>query len=163
MDIKSLVKTEEVTQNNQMHSMALAIVESATNVERDAILDWATSLLDIRNSDLAKIEKTKQSIMITSNKQLIIPIVKMLYKMIKATIWDKRTTKSRLGIIGMTAGVTFFSGQSAGIAALGGAVGVPLWIVFGAGGTFAGYVIEEIKRKNMNPSDYIDINMMGGQ
>lgn len=40
-----------------------------------------------------------------------------------------------------------FSGQGAGIAALGGAIGVPLWVVFGAGGAFVGVFIDEAKRR----------------
>ena len=54
---------------------------------------------------------------------------------------------ARLGISAAALGLLFFSGQAAGIAAMGGAIGVPLWIVFGAGGTFAGVLIDEIKKR----------------
>jgi hypothetical protein len=43
-------------------------------------------------------------------------------------------------------------GQGAGVAALGTAVGVPLWVVFGAGATFLGVLYEEITRKKPNKS-----------
>jgi len=46
-----------------------------------------------------------------------------------------------------------FSGKGAGIAALGGAIGVPLWVVLGAGGAFAGVLIEEIQRSLPSDSD----------
>lgn len=156
-----LSSQSEISDNNKMHSMALAVVENATDEQQQILLDWAYGLLALRNSDLSMKEKMKRSIIMTQKKDLIFPILKMHLKKIKATLWDDRTTKSKLAIAGMTTGLTFFSGQSAGFAALGGAIGVPLWIVFGAGGTFAGYIIEEIKKKNMSPSDHIDINIVG--
>ena len=45
-----------------------------------------------------------------------------------------------------TTTLTRAAGQGAVIVALGGAIGVPLWVVFGAGGAFAGLLIEEIER-----------------
>jgi hypothetical protein len=45
------------------------------------------------------------------------------------------------------------SGQGAGIAALGGAIGLPLWVVFGAGGAFLGVLIEEIRKSRRSSSE----------
>ena len=52
-------------------------------------------------------------------------------------------------VIAMGAAVTALtlSGQGAGIAALGGAIGVPLFVVFGAGGALAGVIIDEVRKK----------------
>ena len=44
-------------------------------------------------------------------------------------------------------GIALFGSQSAGIAALGTAIGVPLWVVLGAGAAFANSLIEELKRR----------------
>jgi len=73
--------------------------------------------------------------------------------LLKDKLWVQRNTSSRLAIIGTGIGLSFFYGQGAGIAALGGAIGVPLWVVFGAGGAYAGTIIEAAKRKN---NDIID-------
>lgn len=60
--------------------------------------------------------------------------------------WDERGTKSRFGIAGAGVGLAVFGTKGAGIAALGGAIGVPLWIVLGAGAYFAPVLIEELKK-----------------
>ena len=93
----------------------------------------------------------------TKDKRIIFPILKSISKAVKKFAWDKRNAKSRLGILGLGLGLTVFAGQSAGIAALGSAVGVPLWIVFGAGGTFAGFIIEEIERNHKHNTTIIDV------
>jgi hypothetical protein len=49
---------------------------------------------------------------------------------------------------GAVAGVALFGGKAAGIAALGTAIAVPLWIVLGAGGAFAGVLIEIIEGRD---------------
>jgi len=51
-----------------------------------------------------------------------------------------------LGIGVFTALALAGGGAGAGIAALGTAAGVPLWIVFGAGGAFAGMLADEIQK-----------------
>ncbi len=64
----------------------------------------------------------------------------------KRLTWDERGLKSRLGLSGAAAGLVIFGGQGAGIAALGTAIAVPLWVVLGAGATFAGFLYEELTR-----------------
>jgi hypothetical protein len=56
-----------------------------------------------------------------------------------------------LGSGGAAVGVALFGGQSAGIAALGTAIGVPLWVVFGAGAAFAKSLHSELGRKSATP------------
>lgn len=60
--------------------------------------------------------------------------------------WDERSWMARLGLPGILIGAVVFGGEGAGIAAFGGAIGVPLWIVLGGGGAFAGRLLEEINR-----------------
>lgn len=63
-------------------------------------------------------------------------------------MWDERGTKGRLSLIGVGIGATVFGGHGAGIAALGTAIGVPLWVVLGAGGAFTGMLVEELSVKS---------------
>jgi hypothetical protein len=44
-------------------------------------------------------------------------------------------------------GAALFGGKAAGLAALGTAIAVPLWVVFGAGGAFMGVLYEELTGK----------------
>ncbi|MGO8659008.1 hypothetical protein ACC771_26070, partial [Rhizobium ruizarguesonis] len=43
---------------------------------------------------------------------------------------------------------TLFPGANAGIAALGGAVGVPLWMVFGGGSMFLKVLYDELTKRS---------------
>ena len=71
---------------------------------------------------------------------------------IKRVSWDQRGLAERMALSAAAVAALIFSGQGAGIAALGGAIGVPLWVVFGAGGAFAGVIIDEAKRRNVDAS-----------
>lgn len=130
--------------------LAMAYLDQASDPERDALLFWATQLMVIRDSNLSAMDKAKRAIKLTIDSGAILPFVTFLGSEIKRIGWDERGLPERLAL--STAAVTalLFSGQGAGIAALGGAIGVPLWIVFGAGGAFAGVIIDEAKRRGSN-------------
>jgi hypothetical protein len=81
---------------------------------------------------------------------VVLPAVKIIARETKRLGWDDRSLPGRLGIGGAAVGLALFGGQGAGVAALGTAVGVPLWVVFGAGATFLGVLYEEITRKKPN-------------
>lgn len=66
---------------------------------------------------------------------------------LKDLAWDNRGLPARLGISAAILTAIAFGGQGAGIAALGTAIGVPLWLVFGAGAAFAGELYERLTGK----------------
>lgn len=136
----------DVTDNKQ-RQFAITLVKSASQRERDELAAWLEKLLNIRNASLSIPQKIKNAFKATREHKILWPLLKLVFRETKRGLWDERSTKSRYGIVGVSAGILFFGGQSAGLAALGGAIAVPLWIVFGAGATFAGYVLEEISRK----------------
>lgn len=49
-----------------------------------------------------------------------------------------------MGLSAAAVGLAVFGNQAAGIAALGSAIGVPLWIVLGAGSMFADQLLKEL-------------------
>jgi hypothetical protein len=65
----------------------------------------------------------------------------------KRLAWDDRSVKARFGLSGAAIAALAFGGQGAGIVALGTGIGVPLWVVFGAGAAFLGVLYEEITDK----------------
>lgn len=136
-----------MTDSSKEEKFAIALVNDCTLEERNNLSEWIEQLLLIKNSELSKLQKSKKALKVTLSKESIFPLIKLIYKFFKKHVWDNRDKKSRLGIFGIGVGMTFFAGQGAGIAALGGAIGVPLWIIFGAGATFAGFILEEIDRK----------------
>jgi hypothetical protein len=56
-----------------------------------------------------------------------------------------------LGLGAVVATVATVGGAGAGIAALGGAIGVPLWVLFGAGAAFAGAIVDEVAARGSKP------------
>lgn len=121
------------------------IIPKLSDDENKSMLAWANGLLDIRNSNLPTVQKSKAAIRLTAQQRVVWPVIRLLAAEVKRIGWDERSAKARLGLAGAAIGATFFGGQSAGIAALGTAIGVPLWVVLGAGATFAGVLIEELK------------------
>ncbi len=128
-------------------SIAVRIADNASPTEREALLYWMINLLQIRHSKLSSLQKAKQAIALTKRSEVTWPVVKMLAGELKRVGWDERTTKGRAGLLTAGGALALFGGQGAGIAALGTAVGVPLWIVLGAGAYFAtGFIQELISR-----------------
>ena len=154
MNLPAKIKEDRKNQK----ALVKSLVSGISFEEKNELKAWCEGLIQIKNSSKSKKEKLKEIFLITKDRKIIFPILKSVSKSVKKLAWDKRSTKSRLGVLGLGLGLTVLAGQSAGIAALGGAVGVPLWIVFGAGGTFAGFVIEEIERNNQQNSTIIDVD-----
>jgi len=144
------------------------IMVSTNAVEKEALSTWAYQLLEIKNSDLSAIAKGKNAISLTSQSKVIIPVLKVLanelnlnqidaskirmssYKAVLTSIkgfWKRRSLPMQLGIGASSIAAIIFGSQGAGIAALGTAIGVPLWVVFGAGAMFIGNLYEEITGK----------------
>ncbi|MGN7437635.1 MAG: hypothetical protein ACTHOO_03245 [Alcanivorax sp.] len=138
------------TNTTSKTDFALTVLEKTNNSEREMLIDWLESLLDIRKLQIPNRKKAALAIKETKSRKIIFPIIKKISSMLKSKLWDQRGTASRFAIIGTSIGLSVFYGQSAGIAALGGAIGVPLWVVLGAGGAYAGTIIEEAKKRNHN-------------
>jgi hypothetical protein len=134
-------------------TMALAVIKYASVSDREILLRWARDLLQIRDSDQSALDKAKAAIRCTVESKAITPFVTMLGGEIKRIGWDERGLPARIGLSAAAIAAVAFSGKGAGIAALGGAIGVPLWVVLGAGGAFAGVLIEEIQRSLPSDSD----------
>jgi hypothetical protein len=80
--------------------------------------------------------------------------MKRAAKELKRVGWDKRSWKARLGMGAVIATLMTVGNAGAGIAALGTAIGVPLWIVIGAGA-----IVDEVASKlGMPKTIYTDIN-----
>jgi hypothetical protein len=132
-------------------STALALVRSASESERAALRAWATDLLEIRNSELSTSEKARRALQISAQLKVIRPLLNTAWAEVKRHGWEERNTPARWGLVGAGAGILF--GGGAGIAALGGAIGLPLWIVLGAGATFAAVLVEELRGASPHPQE----------
>ena len=123
--------------------------------EKLALLRWARKLELIRQSDISKLEKAKESITLTVKSNIIWPTVKRINTQLTDTLWKNRSWKSRIGMGGAAIALLTVGTEGAGIAALGTAVGVPLYLVLGAGGILLGTLIDELEeliQKDVNRS-----------
>ena len=87
----------------------------------------------------------------SAKREVIVPLLRHIPGELKAVglrsrrvLWDDRGWPARLGLIGVTVGATAFGGKAAGLATMGRGVAVPLWVVFGASGTFLGTLLDEL-------------------
>jgi len=131
--------------------LAVKIAASANAAEKEALRIWIERLLALKATNLPAAQKAKQAISLTADSKIVLPAVKIIARETKRLAWDERGLKARLGLGGAAVGVALFGGQGAGIAALGTAIGVPLWVVFGAGAAFAGVLYEEVTGKKPPP------------
>ena len=140
-------------------AMAREIVRYASADERDALRRWAEGLLSIRRSNLSVIKKASGARRLTKDNKVVAPIVKREWRKLKRFGWDERSWKVRFGMGAIVATVATVGNAGAGIAALGTAIGVPLWIVAGAGATFAGLIVDEVKSESGKPkTTYTEID-----
>jgi len=134
--------------NDSQKQLAVTIAETATSSEAEALRDWARLLIHLMEEDLSVGAKAKKAISLTASSKVILPVMKVIGFQAKKYGWDNRTSTQRLGIAAAAGAFTLFPGANAGIAALGGAVGVPLWVVFGGGSMFLKILFDELTKRS---------------
>jgi len=119
--------------------------------DQGRLAEWLRSLTVIRDSPMTAGAKGKAIVReMAELPQQLLPVLKAMgtamAETVKAHAWDNRTWGFRIGggIAAITAATV--GGKKAGLAMLGTAVAIPAWVVFGAGGAFAGLVIDELER-----------------
>ncbi|TAT97837.1 hypothetical protein ELI49_29205 (plasmid) [Rhizobium ruizarguesonis] len=115
--------------------------------EADALRDWAWLLIQLKDENISATTKARKAISLTASSKVILPAMKIIRAQAKRHGWDNRTSTQRLGIAAAAGTFTLFPGANAGIAALGGAVGVPLWMVFGGGSMFLKVLYDELTKR----------------
>ncbi len=128
-------------EENSREQKAVALILRETD-DRDkrALLSWIDELLTIRNSGQKKREKLRRIFSSFRHVTNLMPLLRAL----KSVLWDDRSTSFRLGV-GITAAAAMFVPGQVGIAGAFGAIAIPLWIVFGAGASFAIMLAGELR------------------
>jgi hypothetical protein len=166
--------------------LAKRIIENASPEEKEALGVWANQLLAIERSNYPSVTKAKAAIQLTARSNVVLPAIQIIAREMKLDkfdvsklklsssrqalnsirqFWDDRSLPAKLGIGASTVALALFGSQGAGIAALGTAIGVPLWVVFGAGAAFAGVLYEEVTGKKPDATTtykVIDARQEGG-
>lgn len=171
MDSKVDIKEVENSSNRQL---AVRVLSNADDVQKKALSDWAEGLLIIRNSNKSAVIKGRSALEFTAKSKILIPLLKIIAKEIKIdqfdasnlkfenknamkqsikSFWNNRSFPTKIGIGASSVALMLFGTQGAGIAAFGTAIGVPLWVVLGAGATFAGVLYEEATGRKFEPTE----------
>ena len=122
--------------------LALPVVKAiGKKVMPDSVATLTDSLILIRD------DKT------LSNRDKLAKASKLAFESLKSVAWEDRGFVARAGIVSAVVAAVLFGSQGAGIAALGTAIGVPLWVVFGAGGAFVAALYKELTGRKHIPDD----------
>jgi hypothetical protein len=134
------------TERRQSVSLIRVLDQKLTDDQRARFIEWGKALLAIRSANWSVAAKARRAIQVTRRAEVVLPVLTTAGMAVADLAWRDRGWSARLGLSAAVAASVATGGQSAGIAALGTAIGVPLWVVLGAGATFAGAMIDELQR-----------------
>lgn len=129
---------------NRTTRLAKSLVAAVKPEDRESLKEWASTLVTIRGSSMNTVEKAREAVALTYRSGIAVKVAVIVGSRARDLVWSDRSWAARVGGAAAVATAAVAGGQGAGIAALGSAIGVPLWVVFGAGGAFAGAIIDEV-------------------
>jgi hypothetical protein len=92
-------------------------------------------------------KKAAAMLALTRDRKATWPLLKVLALALKQVVWDARSWTLRLGLGAIIATFVAIGNEGAGIVALGGGLGLPLWMLIGAGGVLIGLLADKIKAR----------------
>lgn len=134
--------------NKQLNSEIKSDLEKLNETEKQNVLNWAVEVKKIQQNNKLTTKEKIYDLKNLNNKQAFKNVISIALNYSKS-YWKKANWAQRIGIIGLTSGLIIAGASGgAGIAALGGAIGLPLFLVTTAGGTFIGTIIDSLNKKN---------------
>ncbi|MFB1485987.1 MULTISPECIES: hypothetical protein [unclassified Thiocapsa] len=127
-----------------------AIVQAVLRLppaEQQRLLGWSRGLGEIRYGTLRGLKKAAAILALTRDQKAAWPLLKMLSLAVKHILWDARSWTVRLGVGSVIATFVAAENGGAGIVTLGGGIGLPLWMLIGAGGVLIGQLADKIKAR----------------
>ena len=122
------------------------LAEKLTDDERSVFADWLGRLLAIRYASACVRTKLARALRTTASRQLVVSVLKATGRPLVELAWEDRTWAVRFAALAALVATTQVQGQRAGVALMGTAFGVPLWVVFAGSGALAGVILEEMLR-----------------
>ena len=145
-----MIRQEISVTEEQETAAEPAIVQAllrATPAEQHLLLTWSRALGGIRRGDLPARKKMAAMVRLTREQKATWPLVKVIGRALKLVVWDARSWRLRLGVGAVVATFVAVGNGGAAIVALGGGIGLPLWILVGVGGAVAGTGVDWIKKQ----------------
>ncbi len=127
-----------------------AIVQAVLRLppaEQQRLLGWSRDLGSIRYGTLRGFKKAGAMLALTRDRKAAWPLLKVLTLALRHSIWDARSWTLRLGVGAILGTFVAVENGGAGIVALGGGFGLPLWMLMGAGGVLIGLLADRIKAR----------------
>lgn len=122
-------------------------IENLKDTDKEKVLNWALEVRKIQEDKTLSKKQKIYNLKRLNNIQAFKNVVSIALKYSKS-YWKNAPWSQKIGIIGLTTGLIVAGASGgAGIAALGGAIGLPLFLVTAAGGTFIGTIIDSLKKK----------------
>jgi hypothetical protein len=115
--------------------------------EQQRLLGWSRGLGEIRYGTLRGFKKAAAMLALTRDRKATWPLLKVLALALKNVVWDARSWTFRLGVGAVIATFVAAENRGAGIVALGGGIGLPLWMLIGAGGVLIGLLADKISAR----------------
>lgn len=133
--------------NKQLNTEIKSDLEKLNDTEKQNVLNWAVEVRKIQQNNKLTTKDKIYDLKNLNNKQAFKNVISIALNYSKS-YWKKANWAQRIGIIGLTSGLIVAGASGgAGIAALGGAIGLPLFLVTTAGGTFIGTIIDSLNKK----------------
>lgn len=133
--------------NKQLNTEIKSDLEKLNDTEKQNVLNWAVEVRKIQQNNKLTTKEKIYDLKNLNNKQAFKNVISIALNYSKS-YWKKANWAQRIGIIGLTSGLIVAGASGgAGIAALGGAIGLPLFLVTTAGGTFIGTIIDSLNKK----------------
>lgn len=132
--------------DNEHGKVVRAVVAELDPAQREVLADYMAALILLRHSELPNQTRVMDAIDLTADRQVLGVLTKGSGRLLAKHAWRDRSWLTRIGLSAAAIASILTAGQGAGIALLGTAVGVPLWIVFGSGGEFASELVDEVAR-----------------
>ena len=134
--------------DKQLNSEIKFDLEKLDDIEKQNVLNWAVEVRKIQQNNKLSSKEKIYDLKNLNNKQVFKNVISIVLNYSKS-YWKKANWAQKIGIIGLTGGLIVAGASGgAGIAALGGAIGLPLFLVTTAGGTFIGTIIDSLNKKN---------------
>lgn len=134
-------------ENDESRSTVVAVLNTATQLERDILLNWAQQMLMIRDSNLPQKQKMVRCVQVTKELGATGPVFQHFWAVFKNLMWVDRSGPMKGLIGGAGLGMlAMLAGPMAGVAAFGGAIAVPVIVLGAGGGALLMTIIEELTR-----------------
>jgi hypothetical protein len=115
--------------------------------EQQRLLGWSRGLGEIRYGTLRGFKKAAAMLALTRDRKATWPLLKVLTLALKHSLWDARSWTLRLGVGSIIAIFVAIGNGSTAIVTLGVGIGLPLWMLIGAGGVLIGLLADKIKAR----------------